>query len=102
MLEKSIEQWLMHNLRRRGALVYKFISPGQAGVPDRIAVLPGGRCVFIELKRYDGRMSKLQLWHRKRLQYLGAEVYVVYSMEEARELVDFLLPARAHTLGGDV
>ena len=77
MLEKRIEQRLGRLLHRRGALFYKFVSPGRPGVPDRIAVLPGGRVVFIELKTDTGRVSKLQNYEMGKLALQGAEVYVV-------------------------
>ena len=74
-------------LRRRGALFYKFVSPGQPGVPDRIVVLPGGRCVFVELKTEIGRLARIQEWQLEQLRQHGAEVYVIKGWEQARALV---------------
>ena len=50
LLEKQIEARLRKRVNEMGGLFYKFVSPGNDGVPDRIAVLPGGRVWFIELK----------------------------------------------------
>lgn len=86
MLEKRIESRLGRMTRRHGGLWYKFVSPGQPGVPDRIAVLPGGRIVFVELKTETGRLAKLQQWQLDRLRELGAEVFVVRGSEEANAL----------------
>ena len=97
MLEKRIEGKLKAALQARGALVYKFVSPGQAGVPDRLIVLPGGRCVFVELKQLKGRMNELQKWQIERLRTQGAEVYVVKGPEDAEALPGRLFPAP----GGD-
>lgn len=90
MLEKQIEQKLGQMLRQRGALFYKFISPGQPGVPDRIIVLPGGRCVFVELKTEVGRLAHIQTWQLDRLKEQGAEVRVVKGWEQAKALVEEL------------
>ena len=87
MLEKQIEAKMGQMLRRRGALFYKFVSPGQPGVPDRIIVLPGGRCVFVELKTEIGRLTRIQDWQLEQLRQHGAEVYVIKGWEQACALV---------------
>lgn len=87
MLEKRIEQRLGRLLQQRGVLFYKFVSPGRPGVPDRIAVLPGGRVIFIELKTDTGRVSKLQKYELERLHQQGAYVYVVRGMEGVKALI---------------
>ena len=84
MLEKRIEARLKAALEARGALVYKFISPGQAGVPDRLAVLPGGRCIFIELKQDAGQLGALQMWQLKRLRDRGVEAYVIRGTKDLK------------------
>lgn len=87
MLEKQIEARLGRMLRQRGALFYKFVSPGQPGVPDRIIVMPGGRCVFVELKTQVGRLARIQAWQLDQLRQHGAEVYVIKGWAQARALV---------------
>ncbi len=96
MLEKQIESRMGRMVQRRGGLWYKFVSPGQPGVPDRIAVLPGGRIVFVELKTEVGRLAKIQRWQIGRMRELGLDVRTVRGWEEARALVDELFPE-----GGD-
>lgn len=99
MLEKQIEAKLGRALQRRGALFYKFVSPGQPGVPDRIIVMPGGRCVFVELKAETGRLAKIQQWQIGRMREQGLDVRTVRGWSEARALVDELFPP--HTTGGE-
>ena len=41
MLEREIEKKLVDGVRKLGGRAYKFVSPGNDGVPDRIVVLPG-------------------------------------------------------------
>mgnify|MGYP003704455773 CR=1 FL=1 len=44
----------------RTFFTYKFKSPSQRGVADRIVCLPDGRTWFVELKKEGGRLSELQ------------------------------------------
>jgi hypothetical protein len=71
-LEKDIEKALGRMIGRRGGLCLKWICPGWAGVPDRIVLLPGGRVIFVELKRPKGGvMSSRQKWWSDKLNKLG-------------------------------
>ena len=47
MLEKELEKKFKYQIEKRGAMVLKFVSPGKAGVPDRLVLLPYGRAVFV-------------------------------------------------------
>jgi len=60
MLEKEIEHYFDWVVQRCGGRTYKFKSPSQRGVADRIACLPNGGTWFVELKAPHGRRSKLQ------------------------------------------
>ena len=50
MLEREVEKKLVDGVRRMGGRAYKFVSPGNDGVPDRIVVLPDTAPMFVELK----------------------------------------------------
>ncbi len=50
MREKEIEEYLVKHVRQCGGKAYKFVSPGNCGVPDRLTVFPNGVIAFIELK----------------------------------------------------
>ena len=50
MREKQIEQKLVKAVRNVGGLCPKFVSPGLAGMPDRLILLPGRRLAFVEVK----------------------------------------------------
>lgn len=88
MLEKNIEKFLIDNVKQLKGLCYKFISPGNSGVPDRIIFLPKGRIIFVELKTKNGRLSKLQKVQIKRLKNLGQDVRVLYGLEEVKEFLN--------------
>lgn len=84
MLEKDIEKFLNDNIKKLGGRSYKFVSPGNSGVPDRIIFLPGGRIYFVELKTKKGYPSALQKLQRRRFKKLGHEVYLLYGMEDVK------------------
>ena len=41
MREKTIEQRLVREVKARGGICPKWVSPGFDGVPDRLVFLPG-------------------------------------------------------------
>ena len=86
MLEKKIEQRWRVIAKKAGGLAAKWVSPGMAGVPDRIVFLPGGRIIFVELKRPGEKPTPLQNRIIEMLRGLGADVRVVDSMEKADEI----------------
>ena len=60
MLEKTIENYFVWTVERAGGKTYKFKSPTQRGVSDRLACMPDGSTWFVELKTKGGRLSELQ------------------------------------------
>ena len=90
MNEKRIEQHLVSRVKAQGGRAYKWVSPGNSGVPDRIVILPGGRVLAIECKRPGGKPTRLQERELARLSALGIEARVVDSIEA----VDAALEAR--------
>lgn len=71
-LEREIEAKLRKLVREHGGLCLKWTCPGWAGVPDRICLFPGGRVIFIELKRPSGGViAKRQQYWIEKLRSLG-------------------------------
>lgn len=99
MSESEIERRAGARVKAAGGLWLKWVSPGMAGVPDRILIAPGGRVVFVELKQERGRLSNLQRWVRDKLRGLGCDVRVTHSLEEVLDVVDEVCAA---SLSGDV
>ncbi len=83
MLEKTIEARLGKRLKGAGWLYFKFVSPGNNGVPDRLAVAPDGRVYFIELKTDTGVLSPMQTQQIERLRAHGATVRVIRGSDGA-------------------
>lgn len=88
MREKAIEEYLRDQIKAMGGKAYKFVSPGNAGVPDRLILLPGGKVVFVETKAPGKKSTSLQLSHQKRIRALGFEVYADI---DSKEMVDGII-----------
>ena len=80
--ERDIEKWLVKQVRRLGGEAYKFVSPGNDGVPDRIVLLPGGEIWFVELKREDGVTSSIQEYQLHKIRQTGAKAVVLHGRFE--------------------
>lgn len=93
--EKVVEAELEKAAAEAGGIAIKLTQP--VGIPDRLIILPGGRCLFIEVKRpKGGRLSTIQRWWRDRLTALGCEWTLVSSPSSARLLtVDDLISDKA-------
>lgn len=84
MRESALERDAREYVKKLGGKFYKWTCPGEAGVPDRICILPGGRVIFVELKRpgvKDGRSERQKKMFRV-LSELGCEVWLVNDLEE--------------------
>ena len=81
MKESELEARFVRGVKALGGVAYKFVSPGNVGVPDRLVVLPGGIVAFVELKAEGGRLSPIQDRQISRLRELGADVTVVRGAE---------------------
>jgi hypothetical protein len=83
-LEKDVEQTLVRRVKALGGLCEKFTSPGRRSVPDRIVTMPGGRIIFVELKRPGQKPTEAQLKDHERRRALGCDVRVIDNKEDAR------------------
>lgn len=88
--EADIEKKLVREVKKLGGRAYKWVSPGNDGVPDRIVVMPGGQITFVELKTKKGRLSKLQERQIRTLTELGCCPTVIKGMEELDRFLDAL------------
>lgn len=77
MKEKTIEQKLTLMVKKQGGICPKFVSPGYAGMPDRIVLLTGGRIAFVEVKAHGKKPRPLQTARHSLLRQLGFKVYVI-------------------------
>ena len=88
MREREIEGKLRDAVKAMGGVCWKFTSPGTAGVPDRIILMPNGRIAFVETKAPGEKPRPLQLSRHRLLRRLGFKVYVLDSKEDIRKIVE--------------
>lgn len=89
MLEKELEKYFVSEIKKLGGLCYKFVSPGNSGVPDRIVILPGV-IHFVELKTERGVVSPLQKRQIKKLNNLGQRTWVLYGFEDVEKFINIV------------
>ena len=89
--EGTIETYMRKRAKEMGFLFYKFVSPANSGVPDRV-LIGNGYTFFVEVKKSPTEEPrKLQKRVINRMIEHGAAVYVIGSKEEA----DILLQSYA-------
>lgn len=88
MKEKEIEVALRKAAKKRNGMALKFVSPGLAGVPDRLVLLPIGKIGFIELKAPGKKMRVLQEKRKRQLETLGFLVFCLDSKEEVEVMLN--------------
>ena len=88
MRENEIERRLAVSVKRMGGMAVKFVSPGLAGVPDRIVLLPGRKIAFVELKALGKKPRPQQIKRMRQLECLGFPVYVVDRVEHIGGVLD--------------
>ena len=93
MRESTIERKLVIEVKKRGGLAVKFVSPGFDGVPDRLVLLPSGSLAFVELKALGKRLRPLQELRARQLTALGFLVYCIDSKEMIGGVLDAIQTA---------
>ena len=92
--ERGIERRLVEAVKRAGGICPKLVSPGSAGMPDRLALLPGGLVVFVEVKRPGEKPTNLQAYRHGQLRRLGMRVCV---LDDPTQIEKELFDAKVHT-----
>lgn len=82
VFESDVEARLVRGVEKLGGMCLKFRPDDHEGFPDRLVLLPGREDLWVELKRPDGRLSKMQALQHNRLKRLGREVTVLWSAED--------------------
>lgn len=90
MTERQIESNLIKSVKASGGIALKLISPGVAGVPDRLVLLPGGHAVFVELKAPGQKPRPLQRKRARQLTALGFSVFTIDSIDDIDAIQEVL------------
>lgn len=85
--EKTTEHYLTDQVVKSGGLSFKWVSPNNSGVPDRICFFPSGLIVLIEVKSQGLKPSPLQAFTFERLGKLGHPVFVVDTKAAVDKLI---------------
>lgn len=97
MKESQIENKLVCMVRERGGLCYKFISPCNPGVPDRIVITPTGKTIFVELKTEIGSLQRIQEWQLAEMRKRGCDVRVLKGLQAVKDFVKEVFDSEIHT-----
>jgi len=84
MREHVVENYLTSKVAELGGIAFKFVSPGNSGVPDRIVLLPGGRIFFVELKAPGKKQEPLQIYRGKQITKIGFSIFCLDSIEAVK------------------
>ena len=96
--EREVEGYLRRRVEQAGGRCEKFLPDLDSGMPDRVVMLPGGVLVWVETKKpKGGRVTKLQRVQHDRLRALGQRVEVVWTKEQADELLADVAAPRSPT-----
>lgn len=88
--ESEIETFLRKQAKLHDYLCYKFTSPANDGVPDRI-LIGHGKTLFVETKAPGEKPRKLQERVIQRMKNHGATVFVIDTKEKVTQLFNEIL-----------
>ena len=91
--ERQIETYLKLSVERIGGLTRKYVSPGYAGVPDRL-VFYKGKIFLVELKAQGGILSAVQHVEIKHMAQVGIPVIILSSKPEVDRFMEDLIDGK--------
>lgn len=90
MRENEVEKAFVDAVSAVGGKALKFTSQTMNGVPDRLVLLLGGKCAFVELKAPGKQMRPLQRKRRHQLEALGFPVFCIDRVEQIQPVIKAL------------
>lgn len=89
--ENEIEKYLVDSIESVGGQCFKWVSPGNRGVPDRIVLMPGQKICFVETKRENGgRIRNLQKYRAKQIESYGFKTFFIKTKSQVDKLAECL------------
>lgn len=88
--EGIVESYLVKKAKQNNMICFKFVSPGNRGVPDRI-LIGNGKTIFIETKADGKKPRKLQEKVISKMRNTGATVFVADNKEKIDEIINMVL-----------
>jgi len=85
-MERDIERYFVKKAKENNALAFKFSSPSNSGVPDRLVIRSDGSVEFVELKKKGEKPRPLQLQVFRILEvFYGQTVTIIDSKKQVDE-----------------
>lgn len=85
--EKTLEASLRDRVKKLGGIALKLEGNMYAGMPDRLVLMPNGKCYFVELKSEGQKPRKLQEIIHNKLRAMGYEVFVIDTKEKLDNII---------------
>ena len=85
--ERYIEEQLVKTVKAHQGLCLKLNSISLTGLPDRLVLLPGGKCAFVEVKRPGEKLRPIQVKRIKQLMQLG---FLCYMLDDLTQIVPII------------
>ena len=89
MIENQVENYLIKKVSALGGKAWKFVSPGNAGVPDRL-ITYNSKAFFVEVKRPGGKPRALQKATVAQIRATGMKVYCISTKAQVDELTNLM------------
>jgi len=87
--EDAIEEELVRKVHELGGRCEKVQVIGRRGFFDRLVILPGGKIIFVEVKRpRGGKFAEHQRRYAEEYKALGAAVALIRSWEDIHRLLN--------------
>ena len=88
MKEQEVEAYLCKRVEELGCYCIKLNPANEAGIPDRLIITLDGRCLFVELKCSEGKLSMYQVYVQDRLRKMHHPVYTLWSVQDVDSFVN--------------
>ena len=86
MRESQIEKKVTDAAKANGWLSYKWVSPSQRGVPDRL-YFKKSKLVMVEFKTLGKKPTPYQAAIHKRIASAGFKVHIIDNVEDGKKLL---------------
>lgn len=88
--ESVVEKYLIKKVKIIGGLCYKWVSPGNAGVCDRL-VMYRGKIIPVETKRPRTKTRALQDWQQNQMRERGITVFTLDTKDAVDWFIDIIM-----------
>jgi hypothetical protein len=86
MKESVIEKKVVDYAKSLDILSFKFVSPTNKGVPDRLFI-KNGKILFIEFKMLGKEPTVLQKFVIEKMRNQGANIAIVDNVDKGKEII---------------